>query len=90
MQTVNNIRAKYRSNWRRCKQCNVIFTQEEDDICLMCKKVCYKCKFKHNDGTITHNAVNCVNVEKTLFRCAICGLGFDIESKEYLKSSRKK
>ena len=79
----------FRPTWNRCKHCNILFTQEQDEICLMCKKQCHRCSFKDDDGTITHTAMTCVNIERTLFRCSICGYGFDIESKEFLGSTRK-
>lgn len=81
---------EFRSNYRRCKQCNIIYTQQDDDICLMCKKVCHICKFTNANSKISYNALQCVNKERTIFRCAICGNGFDIESKEFLKSTRKR
>ena len=79
----------YKPNWERCRHCNILFTKDEDRICLMCKKQCHRCSFKDNDGKVTYNAMTCVNVERTLFRCSICGFGFDIESKEFLNSTRK-
>ena len=80
---------EFKPNWERCIHCNILFTQEKDRICLMCKKQCLRCQFKGDDGKITHSAMTCVNTEKTLFRCSICGYGFDIESKEFLNSTRK-
>jgi hypothetical protein len=79
----------YKPNYERCIHCNILFTQEEDRICLMCKKQCHRCTFKDADGKITHSAMLAVNTERTLFRCAICGYGYDIESKEFLNSTRK-
>lgn len=81
---------KFVPNYTRCRQCNILYTKQKDHICLMCKKVCYRCKFKDKEGNITYNAMLAVNIEHTLFRCAICGYGFDIESKEFLMTTRKK